>query len=252
VGPPFPVISRIGDPMDISIYEHLSRIKVIDEKILKLQRQKAQTPQEIIDLKKKISQTEGDLKIKEKRFKEESTKLHNVSGVITAEKDKLSKSEIKLPQVKNSKEYQAVTKEITQAKKTISQLEEQEKTQTIALGEVEKVFQAVKTEFENTSREYEKKMVDYKDKSNSVEMDIKDLHEERSKQLETLPEKVRKQYELLYTKLAANPLAGVESGRCTMCNMVISPQIVNCLLQCEDIQRCNYCQRILIKQVEAK
>lgn len=238
--------------MDIAIYEHLARIRDIDEKILKLQRSKAQTPQEITNLKKKLSEIDSELKTKELKFKEESAKKSNIVGVITTEKDKLAKSETKLPQVKNSKEYQAVMKEIDKAKKTIQQLEEQEKTQSLSTGEAEKIYLKVKSDFDATSKEYEKFLVAYKDKSNSLEMDIKDLQEERAKELSTLPEKVKKQYDILHPKLNGISIANVNAGRCSVCNMMIPPQTVNNLLKCEDIQTCRHCLRILVSLPASK
>ena len=232
--------------MQIAIYDLLNELKTIDDHIKQLTVKKISKPRLLMETRQKLTVVENKLKSKTEQLEQENKRKKQLSDIISQEKEKLVKSEQKLVAVKNNKEYQAVQKEITQFKKTIKNLEEQEKARIEALANIEKEFQDVEADFNSVNKEHESVLIRVKDEINSIERDLSDAKEKKNKSLSVLPEDIKKRYIKIYENKDGIGISVVHENRCSVCNMALPRQLCNDILKGDRVFHCPSCQRVII------
>ncbi|MEI6092552.1 MAG: C4-type zinc ribbon domain-containing protein [bacterium] len=232
--------------MDINIYDVLYDLKLIDEQIRDLTQRKLKKPNLLLETRQKLTESENKLKIKTEQLETENKKKNQLSDIINDETEKLKKSEIKLNSVTNSKEYQAISKEMSQIKKTIAGLQEQEKTRTESLSSIEKEFELIESEFKKISKGHESVLVSIKDDINLIERELIDAKEHKYKILKNLPEELKNRYIKVYESKGGIGIAVINENRCSVCNLSLPRQFCNDILKGDKIHHCPSCQRVII------
>lgn len=232
--------------MSASLYSILNDIRAIDDKIKELNKKKSGKPALLIGSRKKLSDLENKSKTKGLELESETKKQKHLEDIIVGEKDKLQKAEEKMNLVKNSKEYQAAQKEVSQFKKTVSNLDEQRAAKQTVIDALQKEFEIVDAELKNLTREYEAVMVNVKDDLINLDTEIMDLTESRNKIVETLPQDIKTIYRKAYTNKGGVGVAVVNETRCGACNMSLPMQLCNDILKGDKVYHCPSCQRLII------
>jgi predicted nucleic acid-binding Zn-ribbon protein len=228
------------------IYDLLNELKTIDDHIKQLTVKKISKPRLLMETRQKLTVVENKLKSKTEQLELENRRKKQLSDIVSQEKEKLAKSEQKLASVKNNKEYQAVQKEITQFKKNIKNLEEQEKNRIEALAIIEKEFQEIESEFNSVNKEHESVLIKVKDEINSIERDLNDAKEKRNKSLSSLPEELKKRYTKIYENKDGIGISVIQENRCSVCNIALPRQLCNDILKGDRVFHCPSCQRVII------
>ncbi|MCX6111742.1 MAG: C4-type zinc ribbon domain-containing protein [Proteobacteria bacterium] len=232
--------------MNISIYDVLYDLKVIDEQIRELTKRKLKKPNLLFETRQKLTEVEAKLKIKSEQLETENKKKKQLTDIIADETEKLQKAEIKLNSVKNSKEYQAALKEVSQIKKTVTNLQEQEKARLEALSSIEKEFEQIESEFKNMSRGHESVLVGIKDDINIIDRELNDAKEHKAKILRDIPEELKARYVKVYENKGGIGISMVRDNKCSVCNLSLPRQLCNDILKGEKIHHCPSCQRVII------
>jgi len=229
-----------------SLYNILNEIKEIDEKIRDLNKKKQIAPARLLIERKRLAEAENRFKTKSIEFEVEDKKYKHLTGIITEEKDKLTKAEQKMAMVKNSKEYQAALKEINQLKKTVTNLDEQLHSRD---GEVEKLtkdVQSIKAESEAASKSYETCMVQVKDELNAIENELNDLADIKQRSVKNLPENLKTLYDKIYNNKNGIAISILKENQCSVCNLSLPRQMCNEILRGDKVHHCPSCQRLII------
>ncbi len=232
--------------MQTPIYDLLNELKTIDDHIKQLTVKKISKPRLLMETRQKLTVVENKLKSKTEQLELENRRKKQLSDIVSQEKEKLAKSEQKLASVKNNKEYQAVQKEITQFKKNIKNLEEQEKNRIEALAIIEKEFQEIESEFNSVNKEHESVLIKVKDEINSIERDLNDAKEKKNKSLSSLPEELKKRYTKIYENKDGIGISVIQENRCSVCNIALPRQLCNDILKGDRVFHCPSCQRVII------
>jgi len=232
--------------MSVSLYNVLNDIRLIDDKIKELNKKKNTKPTLLMESRKKLTELESKSKTKGAELESEMKKYKHLEGVVTEEKDKLQKAEVKLNVVKNSKEYQAILKELSQLKKTVSSIEEQRAAKQTATETLQKEFDAISAELKNIARDYEAVMVNVKDDLLNIESQITDLADSKNKIVETIPADVKTIYVKAHANKGGVGVAVVNANRCGACNMSLPMQLCNEILKGDQVYHCPSCQRLII------
>jgi predicted nucleic acid-binding Zn-ribbon protein len=232
--------------MEQVLYNILGDIKKIDEKIRDLNKKKQNAPSKLLDQRKKLAEVESKSKAKNTEFDVEDKKYKHLKGVITEEKDKLTRAEQKLTMVKNSKEYQAALKEVSQLKKTVTNLDEQLHSRDAEIEKLTLEVSTIKTELETNSKDYESSMVQVKDELNYIERELTDLIESKQRFIKDLPETLRNLYIKLYNNKNGIAVSTMKDSRCTVCNLSLPRQLCNEIMRGDKVHHCPSCQRLII------
>lgn len=232
--------------MSVLLYEVLSRVKVIDEKIKDLSIKKNSNPKNLTDASKKLKDVELKLKSKSVETEAASRKNKHIADVFNEESAKLKRAEEKLLAVKNSKEYQAALKEVSQLKKAVLSLSEQHQVSQTGSDKLVSELQEIEKIFKEAVKTYETVLVSIKDNSNMVDSELLDAEDLKKKILSEMPEDVKKRYLKAYESKNGLGVAIINSERCSACNMSLPKQFCNQVVKADHVYHCPSCQRLII------
>jgi len=166
-------------------------------------------------------------------------------SAMALEQGNVERSEGRLPQIKTQKEYVAVLKEVDTAKKLSKDLQagidaKDEILQSLTADKDEKdgELAANAEQAEARCAEVDASMV-------AVNKKLVEMDRQRAAQLEELPKKLRKRYELLMSRRAGVAIVEARNGACLGCHMQLPPQMFNSLFVLNEIQSCPHCSRLL-------
>ncbi len=217
--------------IDLKIDSSRGEAQALQNEIHSLEAMAEGKQQDIAEQKSELSVIE-----EEKRILEEN---------LATESDAISRSEIRLREIKTQKEYQAVSKEIATAKKVKTDLEEQI-LQKITRSDELKVIIGEK---EGTLQEFEANAAARKSELQArieqLEMSIADDSSVRNVTAKDIAPSMMKRYETLREKRQGLAIAEAKGGSCLGCNMNLPPQVFNSLFKEENFVSCPHCQRML-------
>lgn len=167
---------------------------------------------------------------------------------VQQENEKIRKWERRLSDIRNQREYLALSREVEGSKRAVRDNEEQ----TIEL-------MAKKEEIEARMEELQDKLaedaVDRDAERQEVEKKIAGLTGEITKHTarrEALVPKIKplllRKYDQIREKRHGLGVVAANGGNCMGCNMRLPPQLYNILMRADSLEDCPSCQRILIYQ----
>jgi predicted nucleic acid-binding Zn-ribbon protein len=163
-----------------------------------------------------------------------------------AELENITRSETNMKEIKTNKEFQAVGREITAARKQVTDLEElllQKITQIEELGGELATKKSLCDELaENSAQRVVAKQAEIDKVQSDIDADI----ERRENVTKGLPASLVKKFTILREQRRGQALAIARDGYCMGCNMHLPPQLYNNLYKYEELLACPHCQRILI------
>ncbi len=186
-------------------------------------------------LKNKISDKMVHLLEQNKRINDE----------IQEDDARIHKSKSKLMQVANSREYQAMAREMDSMEKMLRSREEELtlikdeiKNQTAALEEAEARWNDLKNRLEEAHANLESRMEGAQRRRAALE-------ERRSHTGNGVPRPVLERYEFIRRRLAHPVIVPVHDAICDGCHIAIPPQVYIELQSGQKILNCPNCQRLI-------
>ena len=164
-------------------------------------------------------------------------------------KDRLTRSSLRLEGVQNTQEFQAINKEIDQLKKLNGNLEEQAKK---ILGEIEviqKEISELNTNLETLIAQRTEKEVAVNGQSSKAEGEISTLSSERIKFTPGVDPKTLAVYNRVRGARGGLGIVPAIGGRCKGCNMMVPPQLFNEVQKFTQVHSCPSCHRLLFVPV---
>ena len=169
---------------------------------------------------------------------------------LAAETENIARSESHLKEIKTQKEYQAVSKEISGAKKLIAELEDQilQKINTLEeiAGDVAKRESDLAELEENIAHQQGEVQLKVETLESGIAADVTT----REQTVKGLPASVLKRYARLREQRRGVAVVEAKEGNCMGCNMHLPPQLYNTLFRADDVITCPHCQRILVMTQE--
>ena len=167
---------------------------------------------------------------------------------VQAEKLKLRKWEARLKEIRNQREYLALSREIEGTKRAIGDSEEK-------ILELWKSRETLEEEVDGLRDRTTEVGVAATDETGRLEMRLGEIsgciekHASRRKYiLPRVDKTLLRRYDRIRAKRRGVGLAIVMGGTCQSCNVALRPQMYNQLQRGEEILECASCQRILIWQ----
>jgi len=177
------------------------------------------------------------------QLEQEKLELENS---LAAEQENIQRSEANMKEIKTNKEFQAVGREISAARKLTAELEEQILQKITKIDELNgevATKSACLTELEqNSSQRRDEKQSEIDSLQQNIDADTS-RREEITKEL---PANLMKRYASLREQRRGQAVAYARDGYCLGCNMNLPPQLYNTLFRADEIISCPHCQRVLI------
>lgn len=169
---------------------------------------------------------------------------------LAAELENIKRSESHVKEIRTNKEFQAVGREISTARKQVGELEELILALASRIEEFQVSLDARRAELtaleeQNRSAISEKEAV-----ITAFQSEIDSASNSREEIVKQLPANLVRRYHQLRDQRRGQALAEVQGGSCLGCNMHLPPQLYNTLFRGDDMIFCPHCQRILILKQE--
>ncbi len=223
----------------------LYEIQKIDLGIRDVQKRLDEIPK---DLRRLESQT-GDLKNEvDKTRLERDALLREVKTLeenVTLENQKLKKWEARLAEIRNQREYLALSREIEGGKRQNRESEEKVQELKKRLAELEKKLGDMQTQVSTREGEATSERTKVDTDVNAVKEKLASETQRRDELLPKIPRPLLAKYDSIRAKRLGIGIVPVVGGLCQGCNMRIPPQLFNILQRGQTVEQCPSCQRII-------
>ncbi len=226
--------------------EALEKLQALDSKIDEIKKVRGALPEEVQDLEDEIAGYQT-------RIEKQGDELKELEDSITANKDAIKDAEKLIKKyeeqqmnVRNNREYDAITKEMELQQLEIQILEKR-------IKEAHEKIDAKKEEIEETKANLSEREKDLKSKKEELDSIVKEseadeekMEKDRSKATKGVEERLLKSYEKIRSNMR-NGLAvvPVKRGACGGCFNVVPPQKQAEIREKKKIIVCEHCGRIL-------
>lgn len=171
---------------------------------------------------------------------------NDLEASLAIEQENIRRSESHMKEIKTNKEFQAIGREISTARKLTSELEEQILQR---IGQIEELNSEIDTKTASLA-EMEKNVLQRRTEKQSeitnIQQDIDSDLVRRNEIINTLPAGLIKRYNSLREQRRGQAIAFARDGYCLGCNMNLPPQLYNSLFRGDEMISCPHCQRVLI------
>lgn len=226
----------------------LYTLQLIDKNLDEIEEMKGDLPGEVRGLEEKVNGLKEKLANLEQTMKSSFAQRDNADSEIISLKEKIEKYKSQQFQVRNNKEYDALTREMDQAAETIARLEKE-------MASLENKGTIARTDIEETKKEVEELLVSLEEKrtelgevsKNTEEEELKFTHE-REKILVRINKPDLAMYERIRKAKNGRAVVPIKRGACGGCYTAVPPQKVHELKQNDQLYTCERCGRIIVSE----
>lgn len=224
----------------------LYELQLIDNQLDELEELRGDLPLAVNELNGKIKAIKDQITSRENEKKESTEKI--ISNEAEAEKlsESLTKFKAQLYQVRNNKEYDALTKEIDSSEETIDRFATENKA-------LDQLIQKLEAEIKETSplldalhEEMETKEQELKKIIAGNEKEEEQLREKREKVVVNIRKSDYNTYSRIRKACGGKAVVTINRGACTGCHNVVPPQRQLEVKQNKRIYTCESCGRIIV------
>lgn len=226
----------------------LEQLQKIDNEIDVHEKDLARLPMEVQEIARSLVVIRRDVsELKEKLELAESS-LKKREQDLVVEQEKIKRSERRLLGIKNTKEYNALSREIKLGKKVAGEIEESVLAFMNEAEGLKRVLDRKESEYHELEESLVKKKSEAEAVGSTAKKKLSKLNSEKEKITVSIERDFLKRY-VTVKKARGSAIAEMINGICTACHMAIPPQLNIRVLKQEELIICPNCNRILyVKQ----
>ncbi|MBI5655513.1 MAG: hypothetical protein HZC44_01285 [Geobacter sp.] len=201
---------------------------------------------EITELDRTVTAARQELLLKQEEQAQLEDEKASLDVTLAAESENIVRSDARLKEIKTQKEYQAVSKEISMARKMKAELDEQLLQK---IGQIEELKVEIAEREGNLAQLEENvssQQSEVQGKIDALEKDVAGDRKSREEKVRSLPANIVKRYGTLRELRRGIAVVEARDGSCLGCNMNLPPQLYNTLFRGNELITCPHCQRILV------
>lgn len=226
--------------------EALVELQKVDQALLALTQSKGDLPQKVEDLRRQVAALEQERDQRQAKVEQQREQKAEIVNDLSLLREQLKKYQKQLYQVKNNKEYDAITLEIEE---TESKADDLELNGLELDDQIESAHETIKGLEENIERvqaslkEQEQKLDALTIKTRKQE---EELNQNREHILRRLTPQLINRYERIRQGRNGVAIAVLENGACSACSSKIPPQHRVEIRAMNQIYVCETCGRIIV------
>ena len=226
----------------------LYQLQLVDDQLDKLEELRGDLPNMVSSLENSINTLKTEISEKEVAQKESVEKRAQNEEEVEKLKESQKKFKAQLYQVRNNKEYDALTKEIDHSDEQIAKLEAENNALADLSKSLSEQIEEVKPKLDELDQELKEREADLKEiiKANESEENI--LLAERKK----IEDQVKKPDVSVYMRIRkakkGKAVSTIRRSACSGCHNIVPSQRQLEIRRNARIFTCEYCGRILISQ----
>jgi uncharacterized protein len=232
--------------------QRLDELQEIDLKIDSFKGEKEGMLQEQAHLDGKVAEAESVIAMKNAELATLEEEKAGLEESMAMESENIARSEGRIKEIKTQKEYQAVSKEITAARKQKAEMEEQILQKIGRLDELKGEIAGLEENLEALRGNVAEQKSEVQGRIDKLDEGIVQDTSKREEIIKELSPAIIRRYTLLREQRRGLAVAVAKGGSCLGCNMNLPPQLYNTLFRCDDLVTCPHCQRMLVLRQEEK
>ncbi|MEL6184371.1 MAG: C4-type zinc ribbon domain-containing protein [Myxococcota bacterium] len=229
-------------------YLALYELQQLDSRVLEIDQSAAHIPRKIGEIEEEVDVLRSKLGGANTELQTLKKEASDLEGTATEETAKHKHWKRRLNDIKNSREYQALSREIEQGERQVRDLEDKllELTETVETRQ--KAVDDQEAELKQRESEVRAKVQELRSAQSSLRDEAEKAKHGREELAQKVNPRVLKKYEKLRVRTGGIAVAVVRDGACSGCNMQLRPQQVVELLRATSWQSCPNCHRMLIHE----
>lgn len=224
----------------------LYELQMIDDQLDELEELRGDLPNAVELLEAKMDSLKSEIAAKEKHKKESLEKREENDEEISKLKENQKKFKAQLYQVRNNKEYDALTKEIDHTEEHISKLETENNSLADMSKQLTDDIEKISPQLNELNDELKVKRADLKEIVKANEKEEAKLKEKRT----DIVQKVKKPDYSAYMRIRkakkGKAVATIRRSACSGCHNIVPSQRQLEIRRNNRLYFCEYCGRILV------
>ncbi|MEE2716292.1 MAG: C4-type zinc ribbon domain-containing protein [SAR324 cluster bacterium] len=188
----------------------------------------------------------GIVQEKEQRWEGLELQVRELRGKLELQDAFIAKLEDQVPRIRNEKEFVASKKQLEEARKHRSIIEEQVLELDIEKEGLDETLTTLRSELEVENASFQEATAELGQVREQSTGELKSLESYRTGLFDDIPDPVQRYYQRCQSSGLHQPICEVNDKSCGGCHMMLPPQLLNEMLTDPDRYRnCPHCQRLL-------
>ena len=230
--------------------ELLEELQDVDQQIDTLKAAQSGLQAELSGISQGVDVAREDIVVLEATLAQRESERRELEATHAAELENIARSETNMKEIKTNKEFQAVGREITAARKQVTELEEQLLQKLSQIEELSAGLATKRSQCDELAENSAQRIAAKQAEITNIQSDIDADVVRREDVVKEIPASLVKKFTLLREQRRGQALAIARDGYCMGCNMHLPPQLYNNLYKNEELLACPHCQRILILKLQ--
>ncbi|RNC72648.1 MAG: hypothetical protein ED859_01410 [Desulfuromonadales bacterium] len=223
--------------LDLKVDGRQGERQVLTDQVAELDRQ-------VEEVRLSVEVKKGDLALLEQE-------RQGLEANLATEEDNIVRSEARQKEIKTQKEYQAVVKEVTAARKLKAELEEQILQKSAQIEELTADIATRQEELNSLEENMSSRKAEVQAGIDRLDQEIAADAASKETISKAIPASLLKRYVALRERRQGIAIVAARAGNCAGCHMNLPPQLYNSLFRSDDLILCPHCQRMLILHQES-
>ena len=225
--------------------QKLIQVQQIDVRIGGLRAEIAALPKQVAQIEAKLAGSKAAVDKAQSAIKADDTARRKHESDIKDQQEKISKYRDQSLKVKTNQEYKALLSEIEHAEAEIRKLEDKILEIMVAADARKETLKQAEAVLKADTAENDKEKQHAKEQTAEDERQLAELTGERNELRSGISDEALRHYDRV-SKLRGSALAAVhENQMCSVCRVILRPQVYQDVMKGEDMMYCDSCQRIL-------
>ena len=224
----------------------LYELQLLDDQLDELEELRGDLPHAVEDLEKKLKSLKGDTEEKELKRKESLEKREENEEEIEKLRANQKKFKAQLYQVRNNKEYDALTKEIDHSEELINKMEAENNALADASKGLALDIEAIEPQLTELKAELKTKEADLKEIIKANEKEEVKLKEKRKKIINETKKPDYAAYMRIRKAKKGKAVVTIKRSACSGCHNIVPSQRQLEIRRNNKLFFCEYCGRILV------
>ena len=225
--------------------EILASLQTVDREIKQQRGLKQGLLGELQTTEKEIQAKKREIELLTAAYLEKEKLRREKDRVLQDEGKKTMDKRMRMNRIKNTKELQALQREIDQIKQNNSELEEELIRVMEDIDSVKKEIDSKQEEVVKMQQEWQKKQEELQAQISGIDRAVSEASTRRQTIASQITGDLISRYELIFARRGGTAVVEVTGGICQGCYMNIPPQLWNEIIRSEKVNLCPSCQRIL-------
>lgn len=223
----------------------LVELQKIDDEIFAVKKIMENAPRDLGELEEKFLAIESRRERVLDKLSHLKDQKKRVSLEIDDDASRIKKSKNKLMQVENTREYQAMLREMDSMEKINRNREEERLTLQEELNTQNGLLEIIDTEFNAIKAELEEKRGNLDGLLAEANQRLESLNRKRQEASKSIPRPIFMRYEFIRERLEHPVIVPAQNGVCDGCHIAVPPQTFIELQMGQQILSCPNCQRLI-------